>query len=336
MLKIVTFIIPAYNAEKYLEKCLKSFLSPEINETIDVLIINDGSGDRTSMIAHEFAEKYPGIFRVIDKANGGHGSTINIGAEKALGKYIKVIDSDDWVETENLIKYVESLKESEADVILTHYYTFDINTCKKQQHKVYDEDFNSTKSLKDIMGQFDKYDDCLCFHGITYNTKFYRSCGINLSEHVFYEDNEYATFPYYKAETICSLDLFLYVYRVGDVSQSVSVESRIKKIDHERKVASSMIDFYYSHKMSEAAKDYFCVKITRVLASYWITCFLCIPDRKEGRRLGKTMYKQLEDKDEIRDALKKKYITLLFMGYLHLDKKCLDRMIEFAKKRRQR
>ena len=75
---------------------------------------------------------------------------------------------------------------------------------------------------------------------------------------------------------------------------------RIKKIDHERKVASSMIDFYYSHKMSEAAKDYFCVKITRVLASYWITCFLCIPDRKEGRRLGKTMYKQLEDKDEIR------------------------------------
>ena len=56
MLKIVTFIIPAYNAEKYLEKCLKSFLSPEINETIDVLIINDGSGDRTSMIAHEFAE----------------------------------------------------------------------------------------------------------------------------------------------------------------------------------------------------------------------------------------------------------------------------------------
>ena len=335
-MKIVTFIIPAYNVEKYIAKCLESFFCQEVSDRIEVLIINDGSKDLTSQIAHEYSDRYPDLFRVIDKENGGHGSAINYGVEYAAGKFIKVIDSDDWIETANLPTYVESLENTDADVILTHFYTLDITTGEKKEHRILDDSFGTERSMSDLMEQFYKYDECLCFHGITYRTEFYDLCKIKLSEHVFYEDNEFATLPFYKANSICPLDIFLYIYRIGDVSQSVSDKSRIQKIDHESKVADSMIAFYYSNEMSKDAKEYFKMKITRVLASYWITCFLSIPDRKTGRSLGKIKYAQVKKKEEICKAVNHKYRVLLIMSYLHVRKKGLDKIIEYAKKRRQR
>ena len=63
-----------------------------------MLVVNDGSSDRTVEIAEKYVQKYPDIFRVINKENGGHGSTINRGIEEARGTYFKVVDGDDWVD----------------------------------------------------------------------------------------------------------------------------------------------------------------------------------------------------------------------------------------------
>ena len=83
--KILTIVVPTYNAEKYLRDNLESFEIPELMQDIEVLIINDGSTDHSVDIAREYEARYPDTYRVITKENGGHGSGINCGVAQARG-----------------------------------------------------------------------------------------------------------------------------------------------------------------------------------------------------------------------------------------------------------
>ena len=104
MPKILTVTIPAYNVEKYMDEVLPTFLEESILNKIEILIVNDGSKDGTSKKGKQYEQQYPAVIRLIDKENGGHGSTINKGIELATGKYFKVVDGDDWVDTHALIQ----------------------------------------------------------------------------------------------------------------------------------------------------------------------------------------------------------------------------------------
>ena len=119
--KILTITIPSYNVEAYLEDCLESFVNSEVMDDIEVLIVNDGSSDRTEEIARRYESKYPNTYRLINKENGGHGSTINTGAAEAKGKYFKVVDGDDWVDTRSFIHLVKVLKKIDADIVASNY-----------------------------------------------------------------------------------------------------------------------------------------------------------------------------------------------------------------------
>ena len=131
MEKILTVTIPSYNVEKYLKQTLDSFLAEEILEEIEVLIVDDGSKDGTAAIGKEYERKYPGTFRVISKENGGHGSTINRGIQEAKGRYFKVVDGDDWVNTADFIKLVKALKTCTAEYVVTNYYEVNDKTGEK-------------------------------------------------------------------------------------------------------------------------------------------------------------------------------------------------------------
>ena len=112
MEKILSITIPAYNVEKYLDRCLQSFEVPEILDKIEILIINDGSKDKTPDIAQKYCDKYPETYFLYNKENGGHGSGINYGIRYATGKYFKVVDGDDWLNTEELPAFVQMLEQS--------------------------------------------------------------------------------------------------------------------------------------------------------------------------------------------------------------------------------
>ena len=94
-MKLLTVTIPCYNSEDYMEKCIDSLLTG--GEEVELIIVDDGSKDKTAEIADRYAEKYPSIVKVIHKENGGHGSAVNAGMENATGLFFKVVDSDDWV-----------------------------------------------------------------------------------------------------------------------------------------------------------------------------------------------------------------------------------------------
>ena len=106
--------------EKYLNKCLDSLIVENMN-LLEVLILNDGSKDNSSNIAHVYENKYPNTFRVIDKENGNYGSCINRGIKEAKGKYIKVLDADDSFNSKNLHLFLENIKNIDVDLILSDY-----------------------------------------------------------------------------------------------------------------------------------------------------------------------------------------------------------------------
>ena len=97
-MKLLSIAIPCYNSEAYMEKCIESLLKG--GEEVEILVVNDGSSDRTAEIADAYAEKYPTIIKAIHQENGGHGEAVNAGIRNATGLYFKVVDSDDWVNEE--------------------------------------------------------------------------------------------------------------------------------------------------------------------------------------------------------------------------------------------
>ena len=123
-MKYISFAIPCYNSQDYMSRAIESILTG--GEEIEIIIVNDGSTDRTSEIAHEYRKQYPDIIRVIDKENGGHGDAVNAGLDSARGKYFKVVDSDDWVDEESLQKILELLRnleeeDSQIDMLVSNY-----------------------------------------------------------------------------------------------------------------------------------------------------------------------------------------------------------------------
>lgn len=129
--KILSISIAAYNVENYLEQTLKSLVcSNTIMEKMEVLIIDDGSTDQTALIAQKYVDNYPNTFILIQKKNGGHGSTLNCAVSQAHGKYFKMLDGDDWYETNNLQKLILELEYADSDIVLSPYKKIYENDCR--------------------------------------------------------------------------------------------------------------------------------------------------------------------------------------------------------------
>ena len=99
-MKYITFAVPCYNSENYMRRCVDSLLIG--GKDVEIILIDDGSSDRTAQIADEYEIEYPDIVRVVHKENGGSG--VNKGLELANGIYYKVVDSDDWFDKESYQK----------------------------------------------------------------------------------------------------------------------------------------------------------------------------------------------------------------------------------------
>lgn len=89
---------------------------------IEILVVLDGSTDRSEEIALEFSRVHPESVRVISKPNGGHGSAINTGMDNAAGEYVKVLDSDDWVNRKGFIRLVEGLEKYDTDIVWSNFF----------------------------------------------------------------------------------------------------------------------------------------------------------------------------------------------------------------------
>lgn len=195
MNKILTISIAAYNAEKYIKKAIEScIISDKYINFIEVIIVNDGSNDMTLCIAQEYERKYPNIVRIINKENGGYGSTINNSIKMASGKYFKLLDADDWFDTNNLEYLMKILMTTEDDMILTDYLLY-YGESKTSNHIKFMLAPNKCLKIENL-----DFRTNLLMHGICYKTEILKKNYIEISEHCFYTDMEYVIsyLPYIK------------------------------------------------------------------------------------------------------------------------------------------
>lgn len=338
-MKLLSFIIPSYNCSAYLNKCVTSLMHPETMDQLEVLIINDGSTDDTLTVAQNLQARYPGIVQVITQENKGHGGALNTGCAAAKGKYLKVIDADDWIETQELPRFLFLLENCDSDVVLTHHYTRDISTGEVKKWKSYPEEFGKTYTMEQIMSCPKSFERSLTFHGITYRTDFYHKNAMQLSEHVFYEDHEYATIPCCYAKSVTSFDLFLYDYRIGDVQQSVSDANQLKRLSHVEAVLERFIKEYAPQRLTDGGKAFYEMKAQGVLLSYITTVMLVEPNRKKGRRLGDAMMKRFEAQlPGAYERSRKQCKIFRVMNRLHIRKSTWEKVLRsgfYRKLRRQ-
>ena len=286
MEKILSIIVPTYNAAQYLDKGLTSFIvDEELMSKLEVIVVNDGTPDNSVEIASKYVAKYPDTFRILNKENGGHGSAINAGVKAAQGRYFKVIDADDWVDAEGFPKFIRALEGVDAQVIVTPYQRYDISTGEVEDLISKPAQYGINYTMNDVMDQWIACHHDMHFWGVTYNTEFYRSLNYDLLEGVFYEDQEFATVPASYANKVCFLDMMVYIYRIGDVNQSVFGDTQVKRRSHLEAVLEALLKQYDRQAdMPDGGDRYYCKKTAMVITSYYQIMLLKNRDKKMGRQ----------------------------------------------------
>ena len=297
-MKYITFAIPCYNSEAYMEKAINSILPA--GEDVEILIVNDGSTDKTKKIGKQYAERFPSIVKVINKENGGHGDAVNSGLSHASGKYFKVVDSDDWVDEDSLMKLLEVIRGfvregSEVDMIVSNY----VYEKAGMEHKKiihYRNVLPQNEIFRwDDIGSF-HLDQYILMHSVMYRTEMLKLCPLKLPKHTFYVDNIYVYYPLPHVRLLYYLDVDFYRYFIGREDQSVNEKIMISRVDQQIYVTKSMISMYDlrligSKKLRKYMINYLAIMMT-------VSSILCIRSKNaENLQKKKELWKYLRQMD---------------------------------------
>lgn len=221
-MKLLSFIVPVYNVEQYLKRCLESLLIGDEYD-YEIVIINDGSTDNSEKIVLEFKDNYPNLVKYIKQENKGLSAARNCGMNIAEGQYITFIDSDDFIIAERYLKLFKILINGDVDFIIGNYFkyydgrieTHKFNRFKKKALKK--ESLNSDEYIK-VM--YDYIKDDFDSESVTqiYKTNFLKTNNIRFCETIIHEDTMFMFEVLSKAKTLCVRDIAFYSYRMREGS----------------------------------------------------------------------------------------------------------------------
>ena len=251
---VLSVIIPSYNVSMYLRHAIYALMNQRNADKLDVMIVNDGSKDNTSELGRQLSQKYAfngkSVIRVIDKENGGHGSTINTGIRAARGKYVKVVDGDDVLESAGLAKFIDYLEKEDSDLVFTNY----LEDLEKDGQYVIRKYYNNLEEGKQY-----HFDD-LCISGFeergplihtsTFKTELVQKADFLISEKSPYVDMELNTYLSVYCDTVSYYNINLYKYLIGRAGQSVSDDSYRKNYKKHENITFNLIRIYYDKKDS--------------------------------------------------------------------------------------
>lgn len=300
-MKLLSVVIPCYNSENYMRKCVDSLL--EGGEDVEIIIVNDGSGDKTAEIADEYAARYPSIIKAVHQKNGGHGAAVNTGIRNASGLYFKVVDSDDWVKREAYFRVLDTLRNlAGGDCAL------DLLIC----NFVYEKEGEKRKKVMQYRHIFPKekmfhWEEChhflkghyILMHSVIFRTRLLKECGISLPEHTFYVDNIYVYYPLPHVRKIYYMDVDFYRYFIGREDQSVNEKVMISRVDQQIFVTKTMIDMYHLRDISSRKLRHYMVNYLAIMMT--VSSILLIRSKKQ---------ENLEKKRELWRYLKKKDLKI--------------------------
>jgi glycosyltransferase involved in cell wall biosynthesis len=216
MEKILSIIVPSYNMEDYLSRCLTSVLDHKWDEDLEVIVVNDGSKDQTLQIAQVYKEKFPKIVTVIDKENGHYGSTINAALPIAKGKYTKILDADDWFDTKEFERFIERLKNIEGDLVITDYTINYVSGKKKKKIYPLNKDSRTYDFSIMLLPKLLRLE----MPSTSYCTELLRRINYQQSEGIFYTDQEWVFYPMFFVNRIAYINANVYQYLSGREGQA--------------------------------------------------------------------------------------------------------------------
>lgn len=319
---MLTVVIPSYNVEAYLEHGLSTFADERFEGRLQVLVIDDGSQDATPAIAQRFVERMPEIFTLISKENGGHGSAINVGLAHAAGTYFRIVDGDDWVDTDALVAFLDVLDSADADVLIDVRIDVDMATGhEKPRPHGEDVPIGAIVAFEDIC-EDPVAADSISIHTLTVRTALLRETNVKVLEKTFYEDYEYISKATLFAQTIEFVDLAVYHYLLGNASQSVADAVFARRWDDHTRVTYEMLRYYAQVRssLSEPRRSYLQRKVNLVIDTHYNIALIFDPERKRGLARAKEFRACLKAKyPEFAQYGERRYKTAKILHHLGVD-----------------
>lgn len=261
MSKLLTIVVPVYKVEQYINKCLDSciiyttdengnrVLDEELMNQLEVIIVNDGTPDNSAELSREYTIRYPQTFRQIDKENGGHGSAWNVGVKEATGKYLRFLDSDDWLT--NLDLLMKKLQDCEADLVFTHHNTYFTDSCTSQIDNC-NEPYDVILTMNNLpIERFLSQHFYASFQRVTCRTQLLSPFYPVFTEKTRYDDSIMSVLPILQGSSFIVFDFVLYNYLIGRDGQTVDRENLLKYCEQHNAEYGKIYDFVIKYKTKE-------------------------------------------------------------------------------------
>ena len=251
----ISVIVPVYNTEKYVEKCLKSIAEQKMND-LEIIIVNDGSTDNSETIIKQWIERNKENIKIkyLNKKNGGLSETRNFALPYATGKYISFIDSDDYIDS-NLYSHLEQFMDDNVDLIKFKMQTVDKdgNILEKLDGPVF-EKCTGEEGYEKLCTN-DRFLDPACIY--LYRTEFYKSNNFKYKVGAYHEDFGLTSLIILKAKSFVSTNEYGYYYLQSDnsITRNQNYDKEIKKAKDLLGHYDDMIKVIKNHEISNKSKE---------------------------------------------------------------------------------
>lgn len=279
--KLLTVCVPSYNVQRCLDRCLYSLVCCKQAPYMEIIVVDDGSRDHTRNIADAYASHYPGIVKVIHKENGGHGSTINTAIAVATGKYFRVVDGDDWVDSRNMDAVLLRILDGsiDSDVISSPYHIVNLETGNSYPvEQDYEVETERTLEFEEL----DLEKAYLTMASIMVKLAVLKKMNMQIQEHTFFVDVEYILFPIPFVNTVTFTKEHVYKYSQGSAEQSIHIPNMVKRYDHHERVMRRVIQYRKEIPMGEAQAKYYDSILKRLLYSHYSLCTVYDTDKENS------------------------------------------------------
>ena len=252
-MKKISVIVPIYNAEKYIARCLDSILM-QADENVELVLINDGSTDRTEEIIQTYLGKYKSSIKYIKKQNDGVANSRNLGIEKATGDYIIFVDADDYID-KNLFKELQPYMEQNIDIIK---YKAIIETEQEEKIGQYEGPTFEITTGEDAFSKLcfdDEMVDALWVYA--YKKELFTKNKLKFMKDADHEDFGLIPLIILKAKTFTSTNIqgYHYVQSANSVTRTKDYKKTVKKVFDTLKHYDNMVKQIEKYSISEKAKE---------------------------------------------------------------------------------
>lgn len=316
-MKVLSVAVPCYNSAEYMGHAIDTLLTG--GEDIEIIVVDDGSSkDNTLEIAKEYERKYPSIIKAVHQENGGHGEAVNTGLKNASGVFFKVMDSDDWADTDALKKVMDFLRS-----VIRDSKSLDLLICNYVYEKVYEHKrtiirYNNCLPVNEFFTWADtrkfRNSQYMLMHTVFYRTKLLKDIALELPKHTFYVDNVFSYVPLPYVKTMYYMDVDFYRYFIGREGQSVNEKIMIGRIDQQIKVTKIMINAHDVSKIKDGKLKRYMVNYLSMMMTI-CTVFLIKSGTPENLEKKRELWKYLKSKNSRLNRMIKRTLLGIMMSF---------------------